>query len=109
MQGICGKILPSYLIAQKMFQRWRREKRMASAIQLLGPLQDFKQHLLRAEHGFMQVYLPIHQPPCDKKLLDRIDAFLLHNQLIVDYIKHLYDAIETNHTLGNTCEKAVSA
>src|SRR5690606_25110576 len=53
--------------------------------------------------------LPIHQPPRDEKLLDRIDALLLHDKLIVDHIKHFYDAIETDHTLGNTGKKAISA
>src|SRR5690606_17358405 len=55
----------------------------------------------------MQVDLPIHQPPCNKEFLDRINPLLLDDEFIINNVKHIDNAIETNHTLGHTGKKAI--
>ena len=60
-------------------------------------------------HGFVQINLPVHQAAGYQEFLNRIDALLLHNQLIVNNFEHFNDAVGVDNAFGHTGEKTIAA
>ncbi len=67
-------------------------------LQPAGPFQDAHQCHFCTENSFMQVYLPVHQPPGHQKLFNGINPFFFHHQFSVMHGKHFEDPVVADHT-----------
>ena len=76
--------------------------------EVLGAVEDEHQHVLGAQHGSVQVHLPVHQTARHDKLLNRVDGLLLDAELAVHNVQHFEDAFAAHLAFGHPAVKAVS-
>ena len=74
---------------------------------MLGAIEDEHQHVLGAQHGAVQVHLPVHQATRHDELLDGVDGLLFDAELAVHNVQHLQDALAAHLALGDAAVEAV--
>ena len=90
--GVGVERFPVDVVVEEESQCGRGEQFRALAGKLLGTQQGADQHLLVGDGGFVQIDLPVHQPAGGEEVLDGVDAFCLHYQVVVFHVEHLDDA-----------------
>ena len=70
-------------------------KRSSGPCKHLCATQGIHEHEFRAQYSFVQIHLPVHEAARYYKLLNTVNAFLLHHQLIIDNIEQ-YLAVPGN-------------
>ena len=57
----------------------------------------------------MQIHLPVHEATGNNELLDAVNTFLFHHQMIIDHIQHLQNALASNLPFYHTAEETVAS
>lgn len=81
---------------------------MAGAAEIARALEDEDEHLLGGHHRFVEVDLPVHDPPAGEEAFDGVDAFLLDDQAVVGHVEHLDDAVVADDAFADAGEVAVA-
>ena len=59
---------------------------------LFGSEEGIDHHVLGSYGGLVQIHLPVHEAAADEVVLDGVDAFLVHHELVIHHVEHVDDA-----------------
>ena len=80
---------------------------MAGGGEFFCPLEGFHHHLFGPQNRFVEIDLPVHQPPGDEEFFNGINALFLHHQFPIVYGEHFDDAVIPDDPLVDPGEKTV--
>ncbi len=60
---------------------------------LLGSLNDLHQRFFGAQHGLVQINLPVHKPPGHQKFFNAVNAFFFYHEVAIVHRKHFQNAV----------------
>jgi len=105
------------VLAQKEAERWRSllDGGGGPVLEMLShALEDGPQQLIAGQHRLVQVHLPVHEPPRDQEVFDRVDAFRLDCHFRVGtalqrtHAHRLDEPLHADFALRHACVKRVA-
>lgn len=100
--------LPVNVIVKKEMQSWRGKEFQALPCQLLSSKKRIYHDVFCCDRGLVKIDLPIHEASADQIVFDRVDAFLVHDKLVVCNIKHVDDARTSDVSLVDSSKESVA-